>query len=328
MGLFATAAFLEGSLFWLYLTEPSVCVLRPVTSYYLVTFPHGLGQNSAELYASLFTLVTWFNMLKDFFWTASMVFNVCICADLVLMIKHPFANKNKRILKYHIWVYSIGLLAALEKLVTNYKNSYLSVVQIAAFVAFMLMGLFSSAFAFSRLCKPGVSQEVRQLILKRHVAYILFYFTCNIYLLIQQIQYVFISNGGTASRATWWANVTEILYFSQGILVPSLRLFEPFFFKQAWRNIKNGFYKLITVLLCRKYNKTVYNPTIVGAKFVNQEAAMQYRQSNKAKKLDKYSTEEDFLLGMESKAKSDQLIRASSITSSRSFVSSINEPVE
>ena len=161
MGLFATAAFLEGSLFWLYIMEPSVCVLRPVNSYYLISFPRGFHKNSQELYDSLFVWISWFNVLKDFFWTSSMVFNICICSDLVLMIKHPFANKTQRIVKYHIWAYTIGIFAAFEKLFMNYKNIYLSYIQITVFFAFLIMGLFSSAFAFSRLCKPGVSQEVR-----------------------------------------------------------------------------------------------------------------------------------------------------------------------
>jgi len=136
----------------------------------------------------------------------------------------------------------------------------------------MAMGIFSSAFAFSRLCKPGVSLEVRQLILKRHVAYIIFYFTCNLYLLIQETEYYIQKNKhGTVATGTWWINLTEVLYFSQGIMVPSLRLLEPYFFQQAWRNTKSGFKRVVTVLLCRKYNVEVYDPTVVGAKFVNKE---------------------------------------------------------
>jgi hypothetical protein len=115
-----------------------------------------------------------------------MVFNVCICTDLVLMIKHPFASKQKRIIRYYIYSYSFGILAALETLYYSDRGTFLGFFQTLSFIVFMIMGAFSSIFAFSRLCKPGVSIEVRQLILKRHVAFILFFFICNIYLLIQE----------------------------------------------------------------------------------------------------------------------------------------------
>ena len=59
-----------------------------------------------------------------------MVFNVCICFDLILMIKHPFDSKTKRIMKYHIWSYGIGVLSLLEKLWFPHilNNDYLSII--------------------------------------------------------------------------------------------------------------------------------------------------------------------------------------------------------
>lgn len=45
-----------------------------------------------------------------------MTFNVCICFDLILMIKHPFVSKSKRIVRYHIATYAVSLLAVAEKL--------------------------------------------------------------------------------------------------------------------------------------------------------------------------------------------------------------------
>jgi len=114
MNLFATAAFLEGSLFWIYFAEPYICLLDSFNIYYLVSWPHSTNLDTQELYLSLFTWVQWIGCLKAFFWTASMVFNVCICADLVLMIKHPFASKQSRIIKYHIYSYTFGVMAAIE----------------------------------------------------------------------------------------------------------------------------------------------------------------------------------------------------------------------
>jgi len=47
----------------------------------------------------------------------------------------------------------------------------------------MIMGLFSSIWACRKLSKPGISREVRMLVLKRQVSYIIAYFLCNLYLL-------------------------------------------------------------------------------------------------------------------------------------------------
>jgi len=45
-----------------------------------------------------------------------MTFNVCICIDLILMIKHPFVSKSKRITRYHIFTYTVASIAVLENL--------------------------------------------------------------------------------------------------------------------------------------------------------------------------------------------------------------------
>ena len=119
-----------------------------------------------------------------------MVFNICICFDLILMIKHPFDSKASRIAKYHISSYTIGIIAGLEKVFFPEAlggQSYLGWTQLISFICFMIMGLFSSFWACSKLSKPGISREVRMLVLKRHVSYIICYFLCNLYLVMQAI---------------------------------------------------------------------------------------------------------------------------------------------
>jgi hypothetical protein len=136
MALFATIAFLDGSLFWIYLTEPYMCSSpeNPDRSsiFYAVTFPRTLNANIEQQYLTSVNYQDWLNFLKAFFWTASMVFNICICFDLILMIKHPFDSKSSRIFKYHIASYTVGIIAGVEKLFFNdhdwfRPNSYLTI---------------------------------------------------------------------------------------------------------------------------------------------------------------------------------------------------------
>lgn len=74
------------------------------------------------------------------------------------------------------------------------SKQYMTVSQEIAFTIYFVVGIWSTIFALQRLCKPGVSLEVRQLIIKRHISYIVCYLCCNIYLFIQEVQVRYITN--------------------------------------------------------------------------------------------------------------------------------------
>jgi hypothetical protein len=57
--------------------------------------------------------------------------------------------------------------------------------------------------------------------------------------------------------------------------------------------------RLFNLLVCKKYNEEVYDPLVVGAKFIDKSDVQKYKNSKKAKKLQKYKTEEEFLFGIE-----------------------------
>ena len=46
----------------------------------------------------------------------------------------------------------------------------------------LIFAIYSTIFANIKLGKPGISEEVRSLVLKRHVAAILIYTVCNLYI--------------------------------------------------------------------------------------------------------------------------------------------------
>jgi hypothetical protein len=54
MTLFATVAFLDGSLFWIYLTEPFMCQSQKIpykpSIFYAATFPYTLNAGIQEQY--------------------------------------------------------------------------------------------------------------------------------------------------------------------------------------------------------------------------------------------------------------------------------------
>lgn len=137
----------------------------------------------------------------------------------------------------------------------------------------MIMGFVSSIWACRKLSKPGISREVKMLILKRHVSYIVCYFLCNFYLLWQAIQ----EKRGTKKKKLGWIDASEIAYYSQGIIMPAIRSVEPYFVRQAWENIKMPFRIFFRFLLCFKSTaKQAYDPLIVGSSFTSQVEVKRY----------------------------------------------------
>jgi len=89
---------------------------------------------------------------------------------------------------------------------------------------------------------PGMSAEVRSLILKRHVASIAVYFVCNLYVLVSSCYNI--DNFKFAGTDSWWAKILKILYCSQGYIMPALRMIEPAFvsvIKRQMRDLKAFF---------------------------------------------------------------------------------------
>ena len=78
-----------------------------------------------------------------------------------------------------------------------------------------MLAVFSTIFANIKLGKPGISEEVRSLVLKRHVAAILIYTVCNLY--IPATAFSVLLKGGKYFIPTNnkpWKNFLKILYFS------------------------------------------------------------------------------------------------------------------
>lgn len=94
--------------------------------------------------------------------------------------------------------------------------------------------------------------------------------------------------------------MSEILYYSQGMLIPAVRLVEPYFFILAWENIRNFLVRTWRIVTFSKYSEEEYDPLRIGAKFVNKSHIDLYKESKKAKILQKkYKTDDDFILGID-----------------------------
>lgn len=177
-----------------------------------------------------------------------------LCVDLILMIKHPFKMKEPRMKFYIAFSVTVSLSVAILFLSTqNIKNSFQFVVFVVSFLGFLIAAIWSSIFSWKRLTLPGMSAEVRSLILKRHVASIAVYFICNLYVLVSSCYNI--ASYTFPGIDTWWAKLLKLLFCSQGYIMPALRCIEPAFLSVIKRQIRDlrGF---ITCESCRRRKLT------------------------------------------------------------------------
>ena len=83
------------------------------------------------------------------------------------------------------------------------------------FSLIVLSAIYTTVFAYIKLGKPGISEELRSLVFKRHVAAILIYTICNLYILATAIAVVKndAANSGPSGNKPWKLFL-KLLYFS------------------------------------------------------------------------------------------------------------------
>ena len=119
------------------------------------------------------------------------------------------------------------------------------ILVILPIIAFLLLAIISTIYAIYKLCKPGISDEVRGLVLRRHVLNVLFEFSINLYFMYSL--YVVIRFGTevleerNASGKEYVAYTFKLIYKSQGLFLPLIRLFEPYFFHILWNKMTEAF---------------------------------------------------------------------------------------
>ena len=98
------------------------------------------------------------------------------------------------------------------------------------FCLFLILAAYSTIYAGCKLMRPGISTQVRSLILKRHLLCIFLFLICNVYLFIVAIVYATnINYNPSTSTAFTWQKVLKILYYSQGYFMPLMRCTEEAF---------------------------------------------------------------------------------------------------
>lgn len=81
---------------------------------------------------------------------------------------------------------------------------------------FISFAIYSITVARQKLAQPGVSRKVRQLIVKRHVSYMVCYFICNLFILMNRIHILIDLKGTREKVSTFYvcfSAIFEILFY-------------------------------------------------------------------------------------------------------------------
>ena len=187
----------------------------------------------------------------------SVLLNICLAIDLILMIRHPFKPKEMRMPLY-VWV-SVALTIAytlaywqtlsFNAVLNGFLPSNLVLWSGAlVFATFFIISFASIVYALKKLCRTGISKDSQKLVLVRHILSILGFCLAQTYLILCFFSMI------TPDWVLDMANrrlikVLKVMFLTQGIYMPPLRLSEPFFFEVIKRNIKNAF---LLVFCCRR----------------------------------------------------------------------------
>jgi len=231
MRLIMYISMVDSALCWNYYAGYNICKWN-LPTLYMRTF---LLEDSYQAeWRALQTLTATINFSNLTFFFATVLLNLMLSIDLILMIKYPFASKSKRVPLYLLISFTFALMLAIiasygygsYTFDENTTDNALEFMICIIGLGYLGFAFTSMGYAFKKLCKPSISREVQTLVTFRHVVSILGFLFANVYLLMSLVL-LFSSRIDKASFDTDTTRFFKIMFQSQGIYMPLLRLMEP-----------------------------------------------------------------------------------------------------
>ena len=132
----------------------------------------------------------------------SVLLNMFLAIDLILMIKYPFKMKEKRVRAYLVVsaIISASYTAVYHKTISFNDNVNYCVTGSINFVwmglmiaIYIIVSLVSIAYALKKMTKSWISKESQRLVLGRHILSLLGSFLAYAYL-VQSYKYTLFQN--------------------------------------------------------------------------------------------------------------------------------------
>ncbi len=167
--------------------------------------------------------------LVGFSYTAYLMLNMFLLLDLVLVIRNPFGSKEKRVKLYYAVSYLVSFGMALF---FTYTNVISAILQLILSFTYLIAAIVSIIFCFMRLKSTALSQEVKVLIYRRYIYWIVVFLISNIYLIFLNLEIVITGDEerGKGIKILKDSHAGEILAFfteAQGLFIIFHAIVEP-----------------------------------------------------------------------------------------------------
>jgi len=111
-----------------------------------------------------------------------LLLNICLCLDLILVIRAPFKSKDKRLSIYYGISFMLSLGYAIFFEYTTFASSTYELIVI---FSYFIIAPSSIVYCIIRLNRSGLSKEARLLIYSRHVFWIVGFLLTNAYIIYE-----------------------------------------------------------------------------------------------------------------------------------------------
>ena len=120
-------------------------------------------------------------MVLDYFQFLSLCLNFFLCLDLVLTLRNPFYPHDRRMKYYKYSSILISIVCSFTTIDKLGKTKEINLVMLEnatgslIITVYILFAIFSCAYSYRLLTRPGMSDHIRKDFISRHVQYVLIY---------------------------------------------------------------------------------------------------------------------------------------------------------
>lgn len=169
-----------------------------------------------------------------------MFLNMALSIDLIVTLRRPFQNAEKRYPYYLLFSLTLPLASCITRMALfETDGHFYGLLQSCWYFIEIFIALISITYATWFMCKPGTARSTLKIIIYRHVAYIIVNILCQTYAVGSMVLLGLGKINQSHSHEAWMP--FAILFFGQGILLTLVRLTEASFCRSIWLSLKRYF---------------------------------------------------------------------------------------
>lgn len=186
--------------------------------------------------------------LSIFLLNAMLWLNIAMAVDLICMIKYPFRPKSVKF--YVLFSFASSFVVAVLNEIAFYNNylwryRILSIWLLLTALIYVVTATASIIYAIKQLLRPGISQEIRTVVFRRHVLSIICFIIAYAYFFMSVAIDWFKIGNQQFNLHFRYLKVLKVIFILQGVYLPLIRFIEPAFYKVLKENMRQLAIKIV-----------------------------------------------------------------------------------